>query len=181
MADSLPPPQGTTVLSHGDLSARHILVDDRGHTSGIIDWGDLCLVLPAVDESVPQQQFRQPVPRRHQILSGVLTGTDQIPGSFFLNRRNMNDRDLAQLEQACQMERVPDHGLVVRSTGGTDRTRSARLHMWPSADPATNPPMRGLRPGQTRIFVARPRQSGHRSRNPQWFVRAHPGQQNYDK
>ena len=58
VADSLPPPQGTTVLSHGDLSARHILVNDRGHTSGIIDWGDLCLVLPAVDESVPQQQFR---------------------------------------------------------------------------------------------------------------------------
>jgi len=64
--------------------------------------------LPArIDESVPQQQFRQPVPRGHQILSGVLAGTDQIPGSFFGDRRDMHDRDLAQLEQACQMGSVP--------------------------------------------------------------------------
>ena len=56
-ADKLPPPQGTTVLSHGDLYARHILVDDDGHTSGIIDWGDLCLAVPAVDLAVAYSAF----------------------------------------------------------------------------------------------------------------------------
>ena len=56
-ADKLPPPVGTMVLSHGDLYARHILVGDDGHTSGIIDWGDLCLALPAVDLAVAYSAF----------------------------------------------------------------------------------------------------------------------------
>lgn len=56
-ADKLPPPEGSTVLSHGDLYARHILVNDHGHTSGIIDWGDLCLAPPAVDLAVAYSAF----------------------------------------------------------------------------------------------------------------------------
>jgi len=40
------------VLSHGDLYVRHLLVDDEGHLSGIIDWGDLHKGDPAVDLSV---------------------------------------------------------------------------------------------------------------------------------
>lgn len=37
------------VTSHGDLYARHVLVDDAGRASGVIDWGDLCAAHPAVD------------------------------------------------------------------------------------------------------------------------------------
>lgn len=37
---------------HGDLYARHLLVDQRGALAGVIDWGDLHLGDPAVDLSV---------------------------------------------------------------------------------------------------------------------------------
>lgn len=36
-------------LVHGDLYARHVLVDERGAPCGIIDWGDIHLGDPAVD------------------------------------------------------------------------------------------------------------------------------------
>lgn len=39
------------VLSHGDLYARHVLLND-GQLSGIIDWGDVCLAEPAVDLAI---------------------------------------------------------------------------------------------------------------------------------
>jgi aminoglycoside phosphotransferase (APT) family kinase protein len=50
-ATALPPSQ-EEVLVHGDLHARHLLVDDDGTPTGVIDWGDLCLADPAVDLSI---------------------------------------------------------------------------------------------------------------------------------
>lgn len=41
-------PSGGTLV-HGDLDARHILVDDDGGPCGVIDWGDVHLGDPAVD------------------------------------------------------------------------------------------------------------------------------------
>jgi aminoglycoside phosphotransferase (APT) family kinase protein len=41
-----------SVLAHGDLYVRHLLVDDEGRLSGVIDWGDLHRGDPAVDLSV---------------------------------------------------------------------------------------------------------------------------------
>ncbi len=41
-----------TVLSHGDLYSRHVLVDEGGATAGVIDWGDLCMAPRSVDLSV---------------------------------------------------------------------------------------------------------------------------------
>ncbi len=43
-----PPP----TLVHGDLYARHLLVDDRARPCGVIDWGDVHLGDPAVDISI---------------------------------------------------------------------------------------------------------------------------------
>ena len=40
------------VLVHGDLYARHLLVDDDGRLSGVIDWGDIHLGDPAVDLAI---------------------------------------------------------------------------------------------------------------------------------
>jgi aminoglycoside phosphotransferase (APT) family kinase protein len=40
------------VLVHGDLYARHLLVDDDGRPSGVIDWGDIHLGDPAVDLAI---------------------------------------------------------------------------------------------------------------------------------
>jgi aminoglycoside phosphotransferase (APT) family kinase protein len=46
------PPSPTAVVSHGDLHFRHLLVDDRGAPSGVIDWGDMCRGDPAIDLSL---------------------------------------------------------------------------------------------------------------------------------
>ena len=45
------PPTLRTV-AHGDLYARHVLVNDRMRAAGIIDWGDLHLGDPAVDLTI---------------------------------------------------------------------------------------------------------------------------------
>jgi aminoglycoside phosphotransferase (APT) family kinase protein len=47
-AASLPPPEAVSVL-HGDLHMRHVLVDGSGATSGVIDFGDICVGDPSVD------------------------------------------------------------------------------------------------------------------------------------
>jgi aminoglycoside phosphotransferase (APT) family kinase protein len=47
-ARSLPRPEAVSVV-HGDLHFRHLLVDDHGALSGVIDWGDVCRGDPAID------------------------------------------------------------------------------------------------------------------------------------
>jgi aminoglycoside phosphotransferase (APT) family kinase protein len=51
MASVAPEPEDVepSVIAHGDLYARHILVDERHALSAIIDWGDLHYGHPAVD------------------------------------------------------------------------------------------------------------------------------------
>jgi aminoglycoside phosphotransferase (APT) family kinase protein len=41
-----------SVLCHGDLHFRHVLVDEHGTLTGVIDWGDLCRADPAIDLSL---------------------------------------------------------------------------------------------------------------------------------
>lgn len=58
----LGPVTGKPVLSHGDLYSRHVLVEpsstDPGvRVSGIIDWGDLCMAVPAVDLAIAYSAF----------------------------------------------------------------------------------------------------------------------------
>ena len=42
-------PEGEPVLVHGDMYARHLVVDDNNALSGVIDWGDLHVDSIAVD------------------------------------------------------------------------------------------------------------------------------------
>ena len=49
-AHELPPPE-PTVVAHGDLHMRHLLVDGDGELTGVIDWGDVCRGDPSVDLS----------------------------------------------------------------------------------------------------------------------------------
>ncbi len=56
----LGPPDGPLVLVHGDLHPRHLLVDDRGRPTGVIDWGDTCFASPAVDLSLAFAGFTGP-------------------------------------------------------------------------------------------------------------------------
>ena len=46
------PPAPATVVAHGDLHVRHLLVADGGQLTGIIDWGDLCRADPSIDLSL---------------------------------------------------------------------------------------------------------------------------------
>ncbi|GAB3686605.1 hypothetical protein GCM10027589_55320 [Actinocorallia lasiicapitis] len=48
----------TPVLAHGDLHLRHLLVAPDATVAGVIDWGDLCLAVPAVDLSIAFAAFR---------------------------------------------------------------------------------------------------------------------------
>jgi len=45
-------PAQATVLVHGDLHVRHLLVDAAGELAGVIDWGDVCRAHPAADLSL---------------------------------------------------------------------------------------------------------------------------------
>jgi len=47
-----PPLSGPTCWVHGDLYARHVLVDDDCRLCGVIDWGDVHLGDPALDLSL---------------------------------------------------------------------------------------------------------------------------------
>lgn len=48
----LPGPPPVPAVVHGDLYARHVLVDDGRRVSGVIDWGDLHAGDPALDLSI---------------------------------------------------------------------------------------------------------------------------------
>jgi aminoglycoside phosphotransferase (APT) family kinase protein len=55
---------GKKTLAHGDLYARHLLVDKHHQLSGIIDWGDAHVGNPAIDLQIifsflPQQAHQQ--------------------------------------------------------------------------------------------------------------------------
>lgn len=55
-ATGLPPPSRTLVL-HGDLHARHLLVDDAGRATGVIDWGDVSAGDPSADLAIAFGSF----------------------------------------------------------------------------------------------------------------------------
>jgi aminoglycoside phosphotransferase (APT) family kinase protein len=50
-------PAPAAVVSHGDLHVRHILVDNQGAVTGVIDWGDICRGDPAIDLSIAFSAF----------------------------------------------------------------------------------------------------------------------------
>jgi aminoglycoside phosphotransferase (APT) family kinase protein len=54
------PPSPRTAVCHGDLHARHLLVDDAGRATGVIDWGDVCVGDPALDLAVAYGAFVGP-------------------------------------------------------------------------------------------------------------------------
>lgn len=59
-AERLGPPAGDPVLVHGDLHVRHLLVDDAGAATGVIDWDDACLGDPAIDLALAYAAFSGP-------------------------------------------------------------------------------------------------------------------------
>jgi aminoglycoside phosphotransferase (APT) family kinase protein len=57
------PPAPATCWVHGDLYARHLLLDEANHLTGVIDWGDTHLGDPALDLSIAYSFL--PAPARH--------------------------------------------------------------------------------------------------------------------
>ena len=58
--EAVGPPPAETVLSHGDLYSRHVLVDEHGAPAAVIDWGDLCMAPRSVDLSVAYSALTGP-------------------------------------------------------------------------------------------------------------------------
>lgn len=56
------PPSPRSVLVHGDLHVRHVLVDATREPPlcGVIDWGDVCLGDPAMDVAIAWNLFAPP-------------------------------------------------------------------------------------------------------------------------
>ena len=46
------PPVAASVVAHGDLHVRHLLITADGCPSGVIDWGDVCRADPSIDLSL---------------------------------------------------------------------------------------------------------------------------------
>jgi aminoglycoside phosphotransferase (APT) family kinase protein len=65
-AERLPMPAHSVVV-HGDLHIRHVLIDDRRAIAGVIDWGDLAVSDPSLDLSLGWALFPPDV--REEFLS----------------------------------------------------------------------------------------------------------------
>src|SRR5262249_30761060 len=63
-----------------------------------------------VDKAMPQEQPREPMPRPHQIATGVLTGRDETTRRLLSQRRDPHGSDLTEREQ-------PRHPLGVAPVG----------------------------------------------------------------
>ena len=60
---------------HGDLYARHLLLDDRHALAGVIDWGDVHLGDPAVDLSVAHEVLPPGAHNAFRAAYGAVTDT----------------------------------------------------------------------------------------------------------
>ncbi|MBV8638838.1 MAG: phosphotransferase [Candidatus Eremiobacteraeota bacterium] len=76
-------PTGKHVVVHGDLYARHLLLDDENALCGVIDWGDLHCGHPAVDLSVVHMMVP---PRDHAIFLDAYGNVDERTWRFARHR-----------------------------------------------------------------------------------------------
>ncbi len=110
------PATSEVALVHGDLHVRHLLVDDAGRPSGVIDWGDLCLADPAVDLSL-YWSLLDPAARS---AFAVAYGIEKL-----LPERLLRARVLALFLNAALLAYAADVGnmaLAGEASAGLDRT-----------------------------------------------------------
>jgi aminoglycoside phosphotransferase (APT) family kinase protein len=115
-------------LVHGDLYARHLLLDDQARLTGIIDWGDIHVGHPAVDLSVAHAFL--PPSARLEFLQAY--GHPVDPGSWRLARFRALFSALAIVIYG------KDTGDAALETEG----RQALIHILaddPESDPPTEP------------------------------------------
>ncbi len=105
------PLEGEERIVHGDLYARHLLLDTRNRLCGVIDWGDLHYGLPAVDLSAAHMMIP---PRFHDAFFAAYGPVDERAWRFARYRarhhatytleyaRAGGDRNL---QRACEIAR----------------------------------------------------------------------------
>lgn len=81
-----------------------------------------------VDDAMPQQQLRQPMPCRHQLQPGVVTRTDQVTGGFLRHGRDANCDELVHSQQPCEQDRISRVGLDSISSGPDNLRRRRDRH-----------------------------------------------------
>jgi aminoglycoside phosphotransferase (APT) family kinase protein len=69
-------------LCHGDLYARHLLVDTAGAPTGVIDWGDIHLGDPAVDLGIADSFLPRAAADRFFNLYGDITDAQRCVARF---------------------------------------------------------------------------------------------------
>jgi aminoglycoside phosphotransferase (APT) family kinase protein len=77
------PLTGKHVVVHGDLYARHLVLDDDNRLSGVIDWGDIHYGHPAVDLSVVHMMVP---PRDHGLFLDAYGSVDEKTWRFARHR-----------------------------------------------------------------------------------------------
>lgn len=77
------PLEGKHVIVHGDLYARHLLLDDDNRLCGVIDWGDLHFGHAAVDLSVVHMMIP---PRDHGVFLDAYGDVDERTWRFARHR-----------------------------------------------------------------------------------------------
>ena len=108
-------PGAALVLIHGDLYARHLLVDEQGRLCGVIDWGDVHLGDPALDLSIS-----------HSFLPTAAHAA-------FRNAYGKIDAETWTLARFRALAHTVTLMPYARETGDADLLREARLslaHLW---------------------------------------------------
>ncbi|MGI8828371.1 MAG: phosphotransferase [Candidatus Limnocylindria bacterium] len=67
-----------TLVSHGDLHMRHVLVDPDGRCTGIIDWGDVSAGDPSADLSIAYGSFVGPAREAFLDAYGPVDGLTEL-------------------------------------------------------------------------------------------------------
>jgi aminoglycoside phosphotransferase (APT) family kinase protein len=117
VATSLPPSLDE-VLVHGDLHARHLLVDDDGAPTGVIDWGDVCLADPAVDLSLSWSLLPPAARRGFEHAYGAVDEATQVRARLLAVDLCASLAVYGRAEGVPALERESLAGLARAATGG---------------------------------------------------------------
>jgi aminoglycoside phosphotransferase (APT) family kinase protein len=104
-AAALPTPGDEPVLVHGDLHARHLLVDPAtGNGTGVIDWGDTALGDPAVDLGIAFGAFAGPARAAFVESYGPIPEDRELRARALAVRLNALLLDYAAAERMTELE-----------------------------------------------------------------------------
>ena len=109
-------PADGRVLLHGDLHVRHVLLDDAGGLSAVIDWGDLCLGDPSIDLSLYWSLLDAPARTAFR----VAYGPDSLTPPRLLRARVLA-LSLNGLLARYALD-IADPALLAEALAGLDRT-----------------------------------------------------------